>query len=156
MRRGHDARSAVDRRSKEIIVTTLDDTDMQSAPHGHCKAVGRFEVGERLLQRERGSDRIERIVEGGVSAVAGRLHDHAMVRLHDRARDRIVASQREAHPPRVMLPQTGAALDVGKEKRCGGYGLHGSASPLRGLLEIESTAVAQTFLASRAPPADLD
>src|SRR5208282_1202732 len=96
-----------------------------SAAHRERNAVGRFGIGERLLEGERGGDRIEWVPEGAMDAIAGRLHYHAAMRLHRRPSEMVVARQRPPHPLGLLLPQPAAALDVGEEKRGDvGSGLH--------------------------------
>jgi hypothetical protein len=116
MRGAHDACTAVDRCPVEIFVSTLDGTYMHAASHLERNATGRLRIAERPLQLERRIDRVERIVEGSMDAVSGRFYDKAAIPLNRRASDRIVACQRMPHPLGFLLPESGAALDVGKEK----------------------------------------
>ena len=84
----------------------------------------------RSCERQRGLDGIQWIVEFSMNTVARHFHDAAMVRLDGSACDRIVPGQGRTHPRRVLLPQAGAALDVGEEKGGNrGAGLHAQCLP---------------------------
>ena len=63
--RPHDARRAIDG-AAEVIVVTLDDTRVQSTAHVQRDPVGRFGIGDCLLQLQGGADRIKRILERSV------------------------------------------------------------------------------------------
>ena len=89
---------------------------MQAAAHAQRNTVGGLRIGERLLQLERGAHRVERVVEGGVHAVAGHLDDRAAMRSTAERAMRVVARERRLHALRLALPQPGAAFDVGEEK----------------------------------------
>ncbi len=112
---GHDPRGAVDRRAVPVVVAVLRGADVQAAAHLQRDAVLVPEAGERALQRDRRLERVDRIGEDRVDAVAGRLHDRAAMALDGGARERVVLGQRRRHPLRLRLPQPGARLDVGEE-----------------------------------------
>ena len=124
----HYPRGAVDRAAEEVVVTALVDTGVQPATYPQGDAAGRFGVSERLLQLQRRAYGIEGVVEGGMDAIPGHFHDRAVVALHCGFRDRVVARQGRTHPFGLLLPQPGAALDIGEQegddaRRC----LHGIA-----------------------------
>jgi hypothetical protein len=78
--------------------------------------VRRCRIGQPLLQLQRGAERIERIVERAVCAVAAHFHHNAVVVLHRGAHDRIVARKRDLHALVLTIPQARAALDVGEQE----------------------------------------
>ena len=117
MRSAHDPRPAVDCGAVEIVVATLDGARVNAAAHAQGKIVGSTGIGDCTLQREGCTDRVEGIIKSGVNAVACRLDDHAAVRLHRSARDCVMSRQCLAHPLGFVLPEPGAAFDVGEEKR---------------------------------------
>ena len=145
VRRTHDARGAVDRAPEEVAVAALDRTAVETAAHAQREAAVRRRLGERQLQFEDRRDRVERVVERGVHAVAQHLDDRAAMPLHGAADERVVARERRAHPLGLLLPEPAAALDVREQERdeAGGGG-HGDE--LRGFL-----APADAALAWRAP-----
>ena len=56
------------------------------------------------------------VENAGVDAVAGGLHDHAVVLGDCTPHDLVVARQALAHGVGMLLPQAGRALDVGEEE----------------------------------------
>ena len=72
----------------------------------------RHEIIEPQRQVRSGVERVHRVTEGGVHAVAGHLDDDAVVRLHYLARQCIVLSEGARHPLPLLFPQAGAAFDV--------------------------------------------
>ncbi len=116
VRRAHDSRRTVDRAAEQVAVPLLDDAQMQTAAHLERDPVGDLRIAKRQLQRKRRIYRVQRIGEGGIDAVAGRLHDGSAVARDGRARQHVVPRERPRHPHGFLLPQPGAALYVGKEK----------------------------------------
>ena len=114
----HDACSAVHGTAEEIAVPALIDPCMHAATHQKRQAFRSLLVREQLLKSYRGVHRIERIVKGRVHAVARHLHDGALVSFDCSSQDRVVACQRQAHALGFLLPQAGAALDVGEQIGC--------------------------------------
>jgi len=86
MGRAHDSRRTVDCAAEEIIVAALDHPPVQPATHVKGNAVGGRRIGQRLLQVNRRRERVERVIEGGMHAVAGHLHHCPAARLDRRAR----------------------------------------------------------------------
>ncbi len=119
MRGGHDARRAVDRGAVVVVVAPFRDARVQAAACAQRQAAHPLELGERALQLHRGADGIEWIAEGRVQPVARLLHDVPAVPFHRLARERVVARHRRAHPIGLLLPEAGAALDVGEKERRG-------------------------------------
>src|SRR5437899_3294509 len=128
MGRVHDSRRAVDHAAEEIIVAAFANPYVDTATYRKRNAVTNFRVRQILLQLHRGTDGVARIFECGVDSVAGRLHDDASMFLHRCPANRVMTCQRRPHPLGLLLPQTGAALDVGEqERRNAGRRLHASA-----------------------------
>ena len=115
MRRRHDARGAVHHAAEEIVVAALDDAGVQTAARPQRNAVD-ARIGECLLELQSGRDRVLRVVEGGVHAVARHLDHAAAMRVDRGPRQVIVPGQRGLHALRLALPQLGAAFDIGKEE----------------------------------------
>ncbi len=116
VRGAHDARGLVDDRAEVVALAPFDGADVQRATHPQWNAKRCRGIGQGALDRYRRMQPVERIVEGGVDAIASRLHDGAVVRLDRGAQERVVARQRGPHAVRVLRPQPGAPLDVGKEQ----------------------------------------
>src|SRR2546428_6224250 len=117
VRGAHDARGTVDHAAVEVVVTVLvDDTRMQPTAYPKGNVVRLSGIDERLLQLQRGADRVEGILEGGMDAVASRLHERATVALYGRSGDCVVAYQCWPHPFRHLLPQPSTALDVREQE----------------------------------------
>ncbi len=117
VRGAHDSRGTIDRSAKEVVGAALVDAGVQAAARAKGNAFGGFEIGKRLLQLQRGANGVERIVERSMHPVADHLHDGAAIVLDGRPRDAIVVRQRRPHSLGIELPQVGAALEVGEEKR---------------------------------------
>ncbi len=121
----HDTCRTIDDGAEEVVVAALVDTRMQTAPDLDGNAAGGVGIGECLLQLEHRSDRIDGIVEGCVDAITQRLHDQPAMAFDRRPGERVVTRERRGHPLRLLFPQPGAALDVGKKKSGdGGSFLH--------------------------------
>ena len=127
---GHDARRAVQGRAEVVALARRRLPGVQ--PHANAEWSG---LAPRLFQKvllgaEAGADTVDGRVEDGHEAVADRLHDLAARALDGAAQDGVVALERLLHGLLVLLPQAGAALDVGKEegerarRRLGTRGLH--------------------------------
>ena len=128
MRGAHDPRRTVDRAPEVIVIAPLDHSRMQPTAHAQRNTAGRRRIGQRLLHVQRRSERVQRIVEDGMDSIAGHLHHRAVAMLDRAARERVVRGQRLRHPSAVLLPQRGAALDVGKKKgRDCGWVVHAKA-----------------------------
>ena len=115
VRGGHDPRAAIHRASIEIVVAALDRARVNAAANVQRDPAGRVPIDERSLNRQRRDDRVERIVEPRMNAVAGRFHDNAAVALHRSFDDRVVSRECPAHLLGLLLPQARAALDVGEQ-----------------------------------------
>ena len=140
MRSVHDARGTVDHTAQEVVVAALVNTNVQSAAHPKSDAIGRIGIGHLLLQLQCGGECVDRVLEDGMDAVAGHLYHYAVVVLHGRPGDRIMARERKPHPLGLQLPKPGAALDVGEEK-CGDGG---KALHARGLLQLGALGLSLT------------
>ena len=116
VRDAHDSSGAVDRYTEEVIVAALCHPGVKPSAHAQCNAVRRGGIGEPLLQLQRRGDRIERIVERAVRAVAAHFYDYAVVILNGGAHDRVVARECKLHPIVLAIPQSRAALDVGEQE----------------------------------------
>ena len=128
MRRAHDARRAVDRAAEVVAVAPLDHPAVHAAAHAQREAAVGRRLGQRELQVDDRGDRVERIVEDGVDAVAQHLDDGAAVPLHRAAHERVVARERGPHPLGLLLPEPAAAFDVREQERDeAGRVLHGAA-----------------------------
>ena len=115
----HDACAAVDRRAEIVVVTVLDQADMQAAAHLQQHAFGGGRIGEGPQQRQRGVERVHRLLEGGEHAVAEHLHDDAAMGSDRGARQCVMARQRARHHLRLLFPETGTAFDIGEKNRRG-------------------------------------
>ena len=143
MGHAHDPRRAIDGRAEVIVVAPLDHAQVQAAAHADRDAVGDRGVDQRLLERHRGLHGVERVVEGGEQAVAGRLDDDAAVAFDGHPGPRIVLREGAGHALALLFPQTGAALDVREQD--GDYaGRHIQSGVLR-------AAVAWPALYNRRP-----
>ena len=111
MRRLHDPRCTIHRTSEEIVVAPFH----ESIAHAQRDPVRCRRIIERLLQRYRGVDTIERIGKCRANPIAGHFHDRAVISLDRRTRQRVVSSERLRHLLAFLLPQARARLDVGKE-----------------------------------------
>ncbi len=116
VRRAHDPRRAVDRAAEEIVVAALHDAGVQPAADEEPEPSGRVRIGEHLLQFDGGADRVRRVVEGRVHAVARHLDDRSPVTRDGFARQRIVPRKSDRHLPGLLLPEARASLDVTEEK----------------------------------------
>jgi hypothetical protein len=112
----HYASRTIDRRTKVVVVAVLDDSPMQSTAHAERYTVGRGWILQRLLQLQCRADRVERIFESGVNAIAGHFYDDAAIVLHCATGDRVMARQRRPHPFGPLVPQPRAALDIGEQE----------------------------------------
>ena len=122
----HDACGTVDGAAEVVAIGVIGDAGVHAATHAQREARGGAVVRERNLRRDGRDDRIAGVGERCVHAIAGRLHDDAMVALDRLAKDPVVAGKRRLHPLRLRFPQTAAAFDVGeKEGRDGGLFDHG-------------------------------
>ena len=110
----HDARGAIHLAAEEIVIATLHDPQVQAAAHPERNAVGRRGVAQCPLKCDDGVDSVHRVVEGGIDSVAGHLHDDSPVPLHGDARQGVMPRQRSRHPLRFLLPEPGAAFDIGE------------------------------------------
>ena len=118
VRRGHQARRAIDGAAEIIAVTALGDTGVHAAAHTQRDACGRLRIGQRLLQPKRRDHRCGRIGERRMEAVAGRLDDRAAARADDAARGHIMTGKRRFHALGLALPQRAAAFNVAEQERC--------------------------------------
>src|SRR4030095_7170959 len=116
VRGSHYASRTIDRPAKALVVAVLADYPVQSTAHAKRYTVGRGWILQSLLQLQRCADRIERILENSVNAIAGHLYDDAAIVLHCAAGDRVMARQRRSHPFRLFVPQPRAALDIGEQE----------------------------------------
>ena len=97
VRRAHDARGTVNRVAEEVVIARLDDARVHATADLERDSVGRPGIDQRKLDRERRLDRIERIVECGVYAVAQHL-DHDTASMLDRlSQDSVVPRHRVRH-----------------------------------------------------------
>ena len=112
----HDPRGAIDRTAKEILIASFYRACMQAGAHPKGHVIRRGELLERLLQHRRRAQRIQRIAKRGIHAVTGHFDDDAAVLLDGLPRQRIVRSECPGHPLAFLLPEPGAALDVGEKK----------------------------------------
>ncbi len=113
----HDSRGAVDGAAEEIVVAPLDEAEVQSRAYPKRDRARRRRHVERALQRYRRRERVDRIGERRVHAVAGHLDDDAVILVDGRARQAIVLGERAGHGLALPFPQARAALDVGEEQR---------------------------------------
>jgi hypothetical protein len=104
MRDAHDAGGAVDNAAEKIIIAAFGNAGMEAAAYAQRDAVGRGGIGQFLLQVKRGPERIERIIERGMGAVAAHFYDEAAMVFDGRAHDRVVASKRKPHALVLALP----------------------------------------------------
>ena len=116
VRSRHDARGAVDGIAEEVAATALDDSGMQPAADEQLKPAIRHRRFDALLEFHAGQDRVARIVEDRMHAVAGHLHDLAVIRLDAGSGERVVPRETGTHPLRMLLPQPRALLDVGEQE----------------------------------------
>ena len=129
---GHDAGRAVHLGAIKIMVAGFLGRRVQAAAQRQRQAGGGLWIGQRVQHLQGGGQRVQRIVKHGVDAVAGGLDQPAPVRPHRPASNLVVAGQRGAHALGVLLPEPGAALDVGEQKTDGGVGCgHGRFSGRR-------------------------
>jgi hypothetical protein len=121
VRRPHDPRRAVDRGAEIVVVALVRRPGVQSAAHLQRQPRRRPGVPQPQLDRNHRRQRVRRRPEHRVDAVAGGLDDAPGVALDRLAQYRVVARDRLRHQLRLRLPQRGAPLDVGEEKRrrCG-------------------------------------
>ena len=113
----HDSRRPVDCGAEEIAVATLHGSKVHSAAHAEREALGRDRIGKGLLQSQRGTDRIQRIVERGVHSVAHHLQHGSATGFDGFPRHLVMACQRGSHPFGILFPMEGAALDIGEQNR---------------------------------------
>jgi hypothetical protein len=79
--------------------------------------------GERPLSLEGRTDRGVRGIEHGQQPVAGGLDDDATAAPHSRSQQAIVRLERGGHRLELILPEAGAAPDVGEQERARDRGL---------------------------------
>jgi hypothetical protein len=116
VRESHDPRRPVDRAAEEVAVAALLYPNMQAAAHLEGDTGGRTGVAERQLQVDRCVNGVERVSKRRMNAIAQHLHDPAAIFGNGRARDRVVARERLAHPLGMLLPQLRTSLDIGEQK----------------------------------------
>ena len=116
MRSAHDARGAIHGSSEKVIVPAFGAAEVDSAADGYRKTSSRFR-SKRDLKGYRRADRICRIVENGIHAIAGGLDDAASACVNGRPTERIVGGQRTTHRSFVLMPKSGAAFDVCEKDR---------------------------------------
>ena len=130
MSSAHDARTAVDRAAEKIILEAIHGTEVQSEPHTQLDIAGRSGRCKRKLKSQRSFERVTGIDKRRENSVTGSLDDHSSIGFNRCARKGVVLRQGRAHPIRLVLPQSSAALDVGEQERaCGGLILHSGACP---------------------------
>jgi hypothetical protein len=112
----HDPCGSVDGATEHVVIAALDHPQMESGAHAQRDMIVCGQTRERLLQDRSGVKRVQRVPESGVHPVAGHFHDHATVSFHRLPRQGIVFRQGERHPLPLLLPQAGAALDIGEKK----------------------------------------
>ncbi len=104
MRRTHDAGGSIDRAAVVVAVAEVERAKVNTAPDPQGHAVGYRWVGQRMLQFQHCSDRIEGIVERGVHTVPGHLHQAAAVVPDSATGDGVVVRKRLAHARGLLLP----------------------------------------------------
>jgi hypothetical protein len=114
--RGHDSRRPINRAAEEVIISTLHNAHMHPGTNREHDPTSRSRISDRELQLKRRLNRIERVLECGVYAVAHHFHDGAVVQFHGGLRQLVMPRQCEPHPLRFALPQTGTAFNVSEEK----------------------------------------
>jgi hypothetical protein len=73
-------------------------------------------VAQGALAVERRGDRVDGVGEDRDQPVAGGLDHGSSAALDDRPEQRVVEGERSGHRRRPLLPQPGAALDVGDQE----------------------------------------
>jgi hypothetical protein len=110
-------RQPVERRAKVVALARLGRATMEC--HAHAQRAGA--VPAFLLQRplriKGGGECVGRPGEHRVDAVAGSLEDHSAVRADCLAQQAVMAGKRRPHRRVMLLPQLGAAHDIGEQER---------------------------------------
>jgi hypothetical protein len=131
---GHDPRRAIQRRAEIIAFAQFRHAGVQA--HSHAQRDRRLGIGRRrlrardaglrrlqgALRREARGERVRRRFEDGEKAVPRGLHDATGGILNRTTQQRVVPRECDLHRVRILIPQRGAALDVGEEEceRAGG------------------------------------
>ena len=122
MRHAHDAGGAIHLGAIKIVVARFGCRAVQTAADAQRQAGGCSCIGQRVLQLQHRQQGLQRLLEDGVDAVARAFDDAPTVRLHGASVECVVPGQRGTHQVGLLLPQAGAALDVGEQETDGGRG----------------------------------
>ena len=112
----HHPCDAVERRAEVVAVAQFRRPGVQAHPHADDRPSRPRLDGERLLRGQRSGQPVRRRGEGGIERVAAGLEDVAAVLADRLAQQDVVARQGHAHEVGILLPQPGAAFDVGEQE----------------------------------------
>ena len=123
---GHDARCAIERRAEKVAGARLHLAEVNTHAHVQRSRFQRPGASKQcLLPGDSCIDRLRTGIEYGVQAIAGSLEDQASLVFDRCAQEIVVLLQRGAHRVRRVLPQMGAAFDIGEQERGAAQRLHG-------------------------------
>ena len=112
----HDPSRPVDGGSEKVAVAGRGNARVQATAdaNGHLRVL--LHLGERLLQGDGRANRVDRVVERRMRAIARHLDDGSAMISHRGTRQCIVALQCLRHPLRRAFPKAAAAFDVGEKE----------------------------------------
>ena len=112
-----EARHPVEHRSEVVAVAALGGSGVDRHPDAERPGCAPGVRGKRPLSGDRRPDRGVDAVEHGKQPVAGRLDDGPAGSFDRGCEQAIVGFERDGHRLAMVLPEAGAALDVGEQER---------------------------------------
>jgi hypothetical protein len=153
VRRTHDARRSVHRRTEKVVVALLDFAQVQTASDATRNTFRCGRIGKRLLQIHGRFNGIERVRKRGIHAIAENFHEDPAVLLYGRTGERVVLFQRARDSIGLRLPEAGTAFDVGEKDRRG----HVQVSSFdRAPMNLTIISAMRVFAAFRRHSIDVD
>jgi len=106
VRGAHDACCAVDVTAEiQLVLPHLHHASVDAAANGQIEVAQRGGPSDFVLQVDRGENRVDRLLEDGVDAVSGQLHQPTVVTRDDVHCSAVVPGQGRTHGIRSLVRQ---------------------------------------------------